>query len=358
MSASKGAARVLLVGSGRMGHIRAGLLNASARYELAGIVDSSLPRGAALAENYDVTAHQSLREAILAVHHNQQQQQLDGVVVSSPTPSHKQLIQEAADHNLAVFVEKPVGETAAEIASIFQYTEQAGVPLCCSFQRRFDPSYVAATQAVHQGKIGQPIMAQMVFADHPAPPEEFMITGGNIFMDLAAHDVDYILHATSMSATQPRVVESVYAVETSSTPQLAAAGVHDNATMIMNLSQNMTVTLFMSRSAVYGYDQRCEIFGTDGLCSIQNVHEHATVLSTVDGVSKSRLQHSFPERFHEAFRLELEAFADILDSRRSRNTAGASLWPVSAKQCVEVQRVADAARLSAETGQVVVVANG
>jgi len=355
-SASKQAARVLLVGSGRMGHIRASLLNASARYKLAGVVDSSILRGGALAEQYDVTAYQGLREAVLA---QQQQHQLDGVILSSPTPSHKQVIQEAADHNLAVFVEKPVGETADEIASIFQYTEQAGIPLCCSFQRRFDPSYVAATRAVHTNKIGRPVMAQIFFADHPAPPEEFMLTGGNIFMDLAAHDVDYILH------TAQRRVESVYAVGTSSTPQLAAAGVHDNATLVLNLSQGMTATLFMSRSSVYGYDQRCEIFGTAGLVSVQNVPEHATVLSTVDGVSKARLQHSFPERFREAFRLELEAFADVLDSRRSRNTSNTGttpsssyVWPVSAKQCVDVQRVADAARLSAETGQVVAVENG
>jgi len=249
------------------------------------------------------------------------------------------VIHEAADNKLAVFVEKPVGETAEEIDSIFQYTQQAEIPLCCSFQRRFDPSYVAATFSVQSGDIGATHAAQLFFADHPPPPKEFMLTGGNIFMDLAAHDVDYIMHTL-----QDRV-ESVYAVGTSSTDDLAAAGVHDNATMVMNMERGCTVTLFMSRSAVYGYDQRCEIFGDRGLVSIQNIHEHAAVVSNVHGVSKSRLQHSFPERFHEAFRLELEAFADVI--------LKSSDWPVTREQCVNVQRAADAARLSADTGKVV-----
>jgi len=107
------------------------------------------------------------------------------------------------------------------------------------------------------------------------------------------------------------------------------------------------VTLFMSRSATYGYDQRCEIFGTDGLVSITNVHEHTMVFSSHSGVQKARLQHSFPQRFHQAFAAELDAYADSL----LHNIP----WPVTAAQCIRVQRVADAAQESSRTGQVVTV---
>jgi myo-inositol 2-dehydrogenase / D-chiro-inositol 1-dehydrogenase len=107
------------------------------------------------------------------------------------------------------------------------------------------------------------------------------------------------------------------------------------------------VTLFMSRSAVYGYDQRCEIFGSGGLVSVENVHQNTTVLSNATGIHNSRLQHSFPERFSESFAFELDVFADVL--------AGSLVWPITGTQCINVQRVADAARLSAETGTVVPV---
>lgn len=101
----------------------------------------------------------------------------------------------------------------------------------------------------------------------------------------------------------------------------------------------------MSRSAVYGYDQRCEIFGTKGLVSVNNIHETSTTISNVSGIHQSRLQHSFPERFHTSFGIELDAFCDTLLLNKP--------WPVSADQCVRVQRVADAAQESDELGQVV-----
>jgi myo-inositol 2-dehydrogenase/D-chiro-inositol 1-dehydrogenase len=270
---------------------------------------------------------------------------------------------------LAVFTEKPVDETAEKIESIFRYSEAVGIELCCGFQRRFDPSYVAATDAVMRGEIGKPVSASIFCADHPCPPKKFLLTGGNIFMDLSAHDVDYIIHTLQD--------EVVYATGTSSDDDLAAVGVHDNATMIMNFHQGKSlfswfelrdslvregsvdsfiglfvlagavVTLFLSRFATYGYDQRCEIFGSDGLVSVKNVHSNTAVVSNKDGIHQSRLQHSFPQRFNEAFALELNAFADtvLLDKP----------WPVTADQCVRVQRVADAARLSADCGQVVAV---
>ena len=117
-----------------------------------------------------------------------------------------------------------------------------------------------------------------------------------------------------------------------------------NSTLLA--SKGTVATLFMSRSASYGYDQRCEIFGTEGLIQIGNVHEHSTVISSSTGIHASRLQHSFPQRFHHAFGLELDAFADTILSDDVE-------WPVTAQQCIHVQRVADAARLSCETGSVV-----
>lgn len=106
-----------------------------------------------------------------------------------------------------------------------------------------------------------------------------------------------------------------------------------------------TVNLFMSRSASYGYDQRCEIFGDGGLISIANEHAHSAVLSNHDGVTHSKLKHSFPQRFNQAFASEIDAFAStlLLDAP----------WPVTADQCVRVQKLADAAKLSCDEDRVV-----
>ena len=103
----------------------------------------------------------------------------------------------------------------------------------------------------------------------------------------------------------------------------------------------------MSRSAVYGYDQRCEIFGTEGMINVANVPEHTSIISNRTGVHHARLQHSFPQRFQQAFWLEMDGFADTLQE--------GLVWPVTADQCVMVQRCADAARLSCGKGTIEVI---
>lgn len=160
---------------------------------------------------------------------------IDGIIISTPTFTHRKLIRQAADANISVFVEKPVDETADQIRDLFDYANNVrGIHLCCGFQRRFDPSYVAAQQAVtQQGQIGQPIAANIFFADHPRPSREFLLSGGNIFYDLSAHDVDYI------TATLQDEIVSVYATGTSSDAELQAANVHDNATMVMKTKKGM-----------------------------------------------------------------------------------------------------------------------
>lgn len=182
----------------------------------------------------------------------EQQQPLDGIVVSTPTFTHGELIRQAADANVSVFVEKPVDETAHQIESLFDYCHnQRRIHLCCGFQRRVDPSYVAAQKAVQTGQIGKPLFANIFFADHPCPPKEFLLTGGNIFYDLSAHDVDYI------AATLQDEIVSVYATGTSSDAELQAVGVHDNATMIMTTKKGMYYASKQPASLPFEPDLNC-----------------------------------------------------------------------------------------------------
>mmetsp|Transcript_5655 Transcript_5655/g.10728 ORF Transcript_5655/g.10728 Transcript_5655/m.10728 type:complete len:251 (+) Transcript_5655:3159-3911(+) len=248
-------------------------------------------------------------------------------------------MREAAEYGLYIFTEKPVEETADKIKDLYEFCNKHGAKLCCGFQRRFDLTYKAVADAVRANKIGKPLSASIFFADHPCPPIEFLLTGGDIFMDLSAHDVDYIRYALNDD------VESVYATGSSSTEELKTAGVYDNATMVLTFKEGTIVTLTMSRSASYGYDQRCEIFGTEGLVCVNNEHADSSIISSVGGVQLSRLKHSFPERFDAAFAKELDVFADCI--------LGKVDWPIFEKDCIATQKIADAARKSAQTNQVV-----
>lgn len=330
------------------------------------------------------TSHyQSLTEA-------KQEHDLDGIIISTPTPTHASLIIEAAQVGLSIFTEKPIDETSSKIRQLYSVTNGHGVKLCCGFQRRFDPSYLLLynqlnNSSANEGSgIGKPLTASIFFGDHPIPSRTFLLQGGgNIISDCSAHDVDFIRWTL-----QDEVV-SVYATGTSSDYELREAGVIDNATMIMKFSKGTlklfclclyvicpfvihitslipihssnihtnvgtVVTLILSRAATYGYDQRIEIFGTKGLASLSNPHSTNTQLSNSNGIHLSKLQYSFPQRFDLAFNNELDLFADVLLSTDDNDDGGSTIeWPVKEEDCIAVQRICDAALASCESGEVV-----
>lgn len=330
-------AKVLVVGCGRMGQIRASILRTNPRFDICGIVDKDMSAASVLANKYLTSAYPSISQALK--HHGEKSSSIQGIVISSPTHTHASMITEAAAHNIDIFTEKPVDETAQKVKHLFDICNEANVSLCCGFQRRFDDSYRATQQAISCGKIGKPLHANFFFADHPTPPKEFLLTGGDIFYDLSAHDVDYIRWCLNDE------VVSVYATGTSSSKELEEAGVHDNATVVMNFKRGVVAHLFLSRLACYGYDQRCEIFGDMGLVSVGNEYENTSVISNEEGIHSARLKHSFPQRFHQAYASEMETFADVL--------LLGNPWPVTVHDCIAVQKVADAARESCRLNQVV-----
>ena len=114
------------------------------------------------------------------------------------------------------------------------------------------------------------------------------------------------------------------------------------------------MTLTLSRGATYGYDQRLEIFGTNGLASLSNPHSNTTQLSNSSGIHLSKLQYSFPQRFELAFSNELDLFADVLLADDNDKEDGSVVeWPVKEEDCIAVQRICDAALVSCESGEVV-----
>lgn len=369
-----------------MGRIRTQLVYESPRFTLAGVSDLNEAAAEELAERYETHAFANFDSVVEAFDlKNTTDKSLDGVIISVRTDVHGEYIRIAASYGLGIFVEKPVAETPEEIGDLYdlcQANPAQATPLCCGFQRRFDPSYVRAAEAVQQGSIGdRPISAHIFFGDSPGPPMEFLTSrGGGIFMDLCVHGQFYLCCCAFTSCcclnlvTKTRMsvasnssfncwsnkdvdfiqwalqdeIASVYAVATSSTEELARHGTQDNATMMMTTRQKGTVvTLTMSRRAAYGYDQRCEIFGNAGKVSVGNEYDTTTVLSNTNGDHHSRLKNSYDLRFRGAFANELNLFADILQSKSD------SRWPVGKQDVISVQRVAKAAKESFEKGQIV-----
>ncbi|TYZ62879.1 hypothetical protein PybrP1_012911 [[Pythium] brassicae (nom. inval.)] len=325
-----------------MGQIRLAGIQRDPRLNIAAIVDPMAPSDS-LERQYKTTLFRDIGEAAAQCEHDGVP--LDGIWVATPTPTHLQIIQDAlagsAGSLKAIGIEKPVGITLEEIDASYRACKKHRVQLFCSFQRRFDPSYEALRRAcVEEKQIGKLQSIHTVFRDHPCPPIEFLKTGGDPFHDLAVHDIDYVCNLVGEYPTR------VYAYGTSLSPELRAANVMDKASVWLEFpTSGVVCTMDLSRSALYGYDQRIEVSGEHGMLQVLNPAKTSLVRSGSAGVAADVLTHSFPQRFHDAYLHELDHFVDVLQG----NAQPVVHWNAARMATV----VSEAARIAAVEKKVV-----
>lgn len=150
------------------------------------------------------------------------------------------------------------------------------------------------------------LQIHFVFRDHPVPPIEFLLQGGDPFTDLAPHDLDW------MRAVLKEDPVEVYAVASASMPELKKHDVMDTAFLVLSFASGTRVTMEMSRTSSYGYDQRAEVFGDKGVLLVDNPRRTAAVLTNETGSAVDQLEHSFPQRFSLAFEREVDEFARVI----------------------------------------------
>jgi len=121
-------------------------------------------------------------------------------------------------------------------------------------------------------------------------------------------------------------------------PRIGAAGDIDTAIITLRLANGALAVIDNSRHAVYGQDQRFEVFGSAGSVAIDNTRATFVTTSTREGVSTERLHGSFGDRYTEAFIAELRGFLSSV--REDRPVA------VGAEDALAAVRAAHAARKS------------
>ncbi|RLN78328.1 hypothetical protein BBJ28_00000497 [Nothophytophthora sp. Chile5] len=340
-----------VVGTGRMGRIRLTGMQSDPRISIAAVVDAGLTaeQRAEVSSQYGTQCFSSVAQAGTSL--AQQGTAIDGVWIATPTPAHLELVTECAQGGLgeslkAIDIEKPVAATVKEIDAAYDECLKSQVQLFCSFQRRFDPSYAALRAAcVDKESVGKLQSIHTVFRDHPCPPVEFLKTGGDPFHDLAVHDIDYVCDLVGEYPTK------VYAHGTSLSPELRELNVMDKASVWLEFpTTGVVCTMDLSRSAEYGYDQRIEVAGERGMLQVLNPSRTAMVQSTKAGLTADTLLHSFPERFREAYLLELDHFIDVVRCKAKPRVH----WGASRMNTI----VAEAARIAAVEKKVVTIKYG
>ena len=291
--------RMAVLGCGRIGRIHAANL---ARHPQARLVSVSDPDAAASAAVVAETgaAPRSLEEALVA-------DDVDALVVATPTDTHADLITRAARAGKAVFCEKPIDLSAERVRACLTEVEAAGVPLMVGFNRRFDPSFAALKRRLDAGEVGAPELVTILSRDPAPPPLDYLRRSGGLFRDMMIHDLDM---ARFLLGEEPVEVQAAASVLVD--PAIAEAGDVDTAVVTLRTESGWLCQISNSRRAGYGYDQRIEVQGAKGLLQAGNPHRTTVTAATAEGFLSDPLQDFFLERYAEAYRAELQAFVDAL----------------------------------------------
>ncbi|MFC1959814.1 inositol 2-dehydrogenase [Chloroflexota bacterium] len=292
--------RVGLVGTGRIGQIHACTLATMPGVELVTVTD------------LDQDAARTCAAAVGVAHVADNYQQLladdtlQAVLICSSTDTHAPFIIQAAEAGKYIFCEKPISADLARIDEALKAVEDAGVKLMIAFNRRFDANHQRIKQAIEGGEIGTPHLLHIISRDPSPPPVEYIKVSGGLFFDMTIHDFD-------MARFLLGEVDEVYAVGgVLVDPAIGAAGDIDTAVITLKFKNGAIGTIDNSRQAVYGYDQRVEVFGSAGAARSDNWHPNAVTVSTAQHVAQDLPLNFFLERYMASYQAEIETFIQCL----------------------------------------------
>jgi myo-inositol 2-dehydrogenase/D-chiro-inositol 1-dehydrogenase len=229
--------------------------------------------------------------------------EIEAVVITAPSGFHAELIGRAADAGKHVFCEKPVAFEPEVIEGVLEAVERAGTKLQVGFNRRSDPSLLDLMEAVQSGAVGDIHTIRVTNRDPKVPPVDFVKRSGGLFFDFVIHDFDTVRYLSSSEITEVYAVGGVLV-----DPEIGAAGDIDTAVVTLKLASGALAVIDNSRQAVYGYDQRFEVFGSAGSVAVNNTTPSTRIVSTTRGVSGRTPHGGFVSRYREAFIAELRAF--------------------------------------------------
>ena len=264
---------------------------------------------------------------------------IDAIFIFSSTDTHAQICIEAAAAGKHIFCEKPIDCDAGVIKEVIAAVEKAGVKFQVGFNRRFDKNFLHIRNQVRAGTVGEVQIVKISSRDPKAPLIEFVRSSGGIFADMTIHDFDMVQY---LSGT--KVIEVCTYGANLIDPTIKDAGDVDTCVIMLKLDSGALAVIDNSRQAVYGYDQRVEVFGSKGCIMAHNETLDNTVLSTAEGVFHSKPLWYFLERYKDAFMEQDRQFAEAcLEDKPTPVGVRDGLYPIL---------IADAALKSSRLGGV------
>lgn len=263
----------------------------------------------------------------------------EAIFIFTPSGQHIGHIRKAAAAKKHIFCEKPLGkdESIGECQATLDFVRQQGVKLQIGFNRRFDPQFRDIHERVKAGEIGRPHIVRVVARDPFVLPYDFIRNSGGLIQDFAAHDFDMVSYQAGS-----RITEIYLQGTTLIDPGLAELNDIDTLTASCKLEKDGFGLIDESRKAVYGYDQRVEVFGEKGMLKAENVTESTVELYNDEAISLRKPLDYYLNRFKQAYIFEKASFIDSVVNDRPIVCTG--------EEALNAMRCCIAAQRSLDTG--------
>jgi predicted dehydrogenase len=265
-SPSSAPPRLGFLGVGWIGRHRLEAVARSGAATVAAIADPSAEAARAAAACAPDAALGSSLDDLLAL-------PLDGVVVATPSALHADQAVRALERGLAVFCQKPLGRTAAEVRRVVDAARASDRLLAVDLSYRFVRGVPELRRIVRAGELGRVFAANLVFHNAYGPDKPWFYdvaqAGGGCVMDLAIHLVDLALWTLDF----PAVTRTTSRLGAKGAPLAGRTEVEDHAVALLELEGGAALQLACSWRLPAGQDCVIEasFYGTEGGVALRNV---------------------------------------------------------------------------------------
>ncbi|KRN06686.1 myo-inositol 2-dehydrogenase [Liquorilactobacillus sucicola DSM 21376 = JCM 15457] len=271
-------------------------------------------------------------------HHVLDDPMIDAVLICTPTDLHPQITIDAARAGKDIFCEKPVGFENKDILEAYKVVNETGVKFEVGFNRRFDKHFDKIVEHRDEGRIGEQQILKITSRDPEPPSLDYVEHSGGIFMDMTIHDFDMARFITGQEIDEVHVFGNVLIDD-----NIRKFKDIDTAVISLKFTNGMLGVIDNSRKAVYGYDQRIELFGSKGVARAENVLNSETIFVGKDGSLSDTPMYFFLQRYKDAYARELKSFFGAI---RGKHPVACNF-----EDGIRAIRLAEAAKRSLLSGQ-------
>ena len=236
---------------------------------------------------------------------------IDAVLIASSTNTHADLLSGAIQAGKPTYCEKPIDLDIDRVKAVVQRAQDTNLPILVGFSRRFDANHLGIREALQCGDLGKLEMMHITARDPRPPALSYVKVSGGQFRDQTIHFFDMLRWLAGEDPVE------VYATGAALVdPAIGEAGDVDTSMFILKFASGALCHINCSRRASYGYDERVELFGSQGMAVSRRKPRREVTVYKGESVISAGLHPGWFERMEPTFYQALDALIRAIEGEK------------------------------------------